>query len=49
MSLDGVCWYVRARDITVTGNESFANLNVLIKCYIEDIKEGRTVDSYRVN
>ena len=47
--LEGVKWYVKARNINVTGKETFDDLMVLIQCYNKDIKEGRVIDPYRVS
>ena len=47
--LEGVKWYVKARNINVPGKETFDDLMVLIQCYNKDIKEGRVIDPYRVS
>ena len=49
MPLEGVKSYVKARNINVTGKETFDDLMVLIQCYNKDIKEGRVIDPYRVS
>ena len=49
MPLEGVQWYIKARRINVNGNESCDDMMILIKRYNKDIKEGRTIDPYRVS